>query len=115
MRTLLQVSPASLDTGARCQKLIAGGFSCCSTDHFNRAMIEANIQAFEPILLSHGYAAEDIDTLNRDCIEEVSQRWKEGRHRPHALKENTLCRQLTAVDSRYFQRTITVCSHKRQY
>ena len=37
-------------------------------------MTEANIRAFEPTLLSHGYAAEEIDTLNRDCIEEVSQR-----------------------------------------
>jgi hypothetical protein len=42
-------------------------------DHFNRAMIEANIEAFEPMLLNHGYAAEDIATLNRECVEEVSQ------------------------------------------
>lgn len=44
-----------------------------ATDHFNRAMIEANVQAFEATLLNHGYAAEDIATLNRDCIEEVSE------------------------------------------
>ena len=46
------------------------------TDHFDRAMISANVQAFESTLLSHGYAAEDIVTLNRDFIEEVSWPWR---------------------------------------
>jgi hypothetical protein len=35
-------------------------------------MIESNVQAFEPTLLSHGYAASDIAALNRDCVNEVS-------------------------------------------
>ncbi|KAJ9106335.1 hypothetical protein QFC21_001481 [Naganishia friedmannii] len=61
-------------------------------DHFDRPMIQANFQAMEPTLLEHGYAASEIAALNRDCLAE-----------------------LTAIDSRYFQRIITVCAHKRRY
>jgi hypothetical protein len=57
-------------------------------DHFNRAMIEANIEAFEPTLLNHGYAAEDIATLNRECIEEVSQ--QRQRNHPDPRLKDTL-------------------------
>jgi hypothetical protein len=62
-------------------------------DHFNRAMIEANIEAFEPTLLHHGYAAEDIATLNRECIEEVSQ--QRQRNSELEAKQNAL---LSIVD-----------------
>ncbi|KAJ9094194.1 hypothetical protein QFC19_008046 [Naganishia cerealis] len=41
-------------------------------DHFDRTMIQANLQALEPTLLEHGYAASDIAALNRDCVTEVS-------------------------------------------
>lgn len=49
-----------------------GSFCLSTIDHFDRVMIEANLRAFEPSLLSHGYAASDIAALTRDCAEEVS-------------------------------------------
>ncbi|KAI5454858.1 hypothetical protein NCC49_002138 [Naganishia albida] len=71
---------------------IPAGGPEASPDHFDRSMVESNVQAFEPTLLSHGYAASDVAALNRDCVHE-----------------------LTSVESRYFQRAITVCAHKRRY
>lgn len=42
-------------------------------------MVESNVRAFEPTLLSHGYATSDIAALGRDCVEEVSMNSVERR------------------------------------
>lgn len=78
--------------------------------------MESNVQAFEPTLLSHGYAASDVAALNRDCVHEVSMNLDINTASIITLMAgDTTLLQLTSVESRYFQRAITVCAHKRRY
>jgi hypothetical protein len=41
-------------------------------DHFDPDMIAASFEVLQPILLEHGYGADDVAQLNADCVAEVS-------------------------------------------
>jgi hypothetical protein len=55
-------------------KLDVDGKSSCEShiDHFDPDMIAASFEVLQPILLEHGYGADDVAQLNVDCVAEVS-------------------------------------------